>query len=311
MWYNSLCYWIHKASHLTRGHHLTTPIFLAHHADHPRPRLSDQHVDFPSINPAYSTKPYRFSWCVGGWELWQSFLASPGCFQFSPAEDSCLFWIILQLLVLGSVSRANISSGLPKRHSLVGMQEFGPIWWSLHFLRGWYPQWLVMTQAPGLVQLRSAQATSALDGVTAPLQGLVKVDVTGKEQQQIWLWGVLVELVVQKSGRLLDTDLGGFHKWGYHGVSKNGRFTAGRSHWNGWLGGTPILGNLHMRVCLKTGNTRIWGVMGRKKGTTMPVICVICWFCLDIKIADTKVDSVGNDTKLQVRECDNFGLDPL
>lgn len=55
--------------------------------------LSDQHVDFPSINPAYSTKPYRFAWC----------------------------------------------------------------------------------------------ATSALDGVTAPLQGLVKVDVTGKEQQQIWL----------------------------------------------------------------------------------------------------------------------------
>lgn len=55
--------------------------------------LSDQHVDFPSINPAYSTKPYRFAWC----------------------------------------------------------------------------------------------ATSALDGVTAPLQGLVKVDVTGKEPQQIWL----------------------------------------------------------------------------------------------------------------------------
>lgn len=36
-----------------------------------------------------------------------------------------------------------------------------------------------------------SQATSALDGVTAPLQGLVKVDVTGKEPQQIWLWGVL------------------------------------------------------------------------------------------------------------------------
>lgn len=35
-----------------------------------------------------------------------------------------------------------------------------------------------------------SQATSALDGVTAPLQGLVKVDVTGKEPQQIWLWGV-------------------------------------------------------------------------------------------------------------------------
>ena len=55
--------------------------------------LSDQHLDFPSINPAYSTKPYRYAWC----------------------------------------------------------------------------------------------ATSALDGVTAPLQGLVKVDVTGQEPQQMWL----------------------------------------------------------------------------------------------------------------------------
>ena len=45
-----------------------------------------------------------------------------------------------------------------------------------------------------------SQATSALDGVTAPLQGLVKVDVTGKEPQQIWLWGVLAELVVKKVG---------------------------------------------------------------------------------------------------------------
>lgn len=34
------------------------------------------------------------------------------------------------------------------------------------------------------------EATSALDGTTAPLQGLVKVDVTGKDQQ-MWLWGVL------------------------------------------------------------------------------------------------------------------------
>ncbi len=55
--------------------------------------LSDQHLDFPSINPAYSSKQYRYAWC----------------------------------------------------------------------------------------------ATSALDGVTAPLQGLVKVDVTGQEPQQMWL----------------------------------------------------------------------------------------------------------------------------
>ena len=33
-----------------------------------------------------------------------------------------------------------------------------------------------------------SEATSALDGVTAPLQGLVKVDVTGQEPQQMWLW---------------------------------------------------------------------------------------------------------------------------
>ena len=26
--------------------------------------LSDQHLDFPSINPAVSAKPYRYAWCV-------------------------------------------------------------------------------------------------------------------------------------------------------------------------------------------------------------------------------------------------------